>query len=199
MQKLCVLYDEFRFSTELIDYLISYVAGLDKFKNGSRRGVIEYATRVAVTWNENHITTPAEAADYLRRSQGNYYKILSFLGSRSHTPQDKEIAFMSKWLDTYGFSMEIIKEACGRAVLKKKDNATLNYVDKILTSWHLNGADTLEKIALLDDEHKKSSSADTKSVSPQGSSAKKNSFNDFPQRTYDWDEIQSRLTGVDKR
>ncbi len=41
---------------------------------------------------------------------------------------------MDTWLKTYGFSMEIIQEACSRTVLQT-GQASFQYTDKILEGW----------------------------------------------------------------
>ncbi|MEI3524765.1 MAG: hypothetical protein V8Q27_00480 [Eubacteriales bacterium] len=45
-----------------------------------------------------------------------YFKILKAFGISSRNPVEVEIACMDKWLKEYGFSMELITEACSRTM-----------------------------------------------------------------------------------
>jgi len=53
-------------------------------------------------------------------------------------------AFVDKWTNTYGFSFDIIEVALRRTV--DRPDAAFNYFDRILTDWHKQGLDTLEKV-----------------------------------------------------
>ncbi len=45
-----------------------------------------------------------------------YFRILKAFGISGRNPVEAEIAFMKKWLKEYGFSMELITEACSRTI-----------------------------------------------------------------------------------
>ena len=70
---------------------------------------------------------------------------------------------MDTWLKTYGFSMEIIQEACNRTVLQT-GQASFQYTDKILEGWKKKEVQTLDDIQALDTEHKKRPSGPKNSI-----------------------------------
>ena len=94
---------------------------------------------------------------------------------------------MDTWLKTYGFSMEIIQEACSRTVLQT-GQASFQYTDKILEGWKKKEVRTLDDIRSLDSEHQKRRQ-NKKNAAP----ASNNRFNNFQQREYDFDEYEKHL------
>lgn len=68
------------------------------------------------------------------RYNKDYFSILNALGITNRNPVETEITLMDTWLRTYGFSMEVIQEACNRTVLQT-GQASFQYTDKILEGW----------------------------------------------------------------
>ena len=172
-------YDTLGFSTDLIDYLIEYCVN-----NNHRQ--FSYIDKVALSWYNEGITSVKEARRQTN-SFNDYYKIMKFLGISGRDPIDNEISIMKKWTNRYGFSLDIIEEACSRTIAHTSQ-PSFSYADKILTSWKESGVKTGEDIERLDREHQERS-AKTKNPS----SRKKNLFNNFEQRSYDYDELESKL------
>ena len=63
------------------------------------------------------------------------------------------------------------------------------YADKILTDWNTNHFTTLEQVAKADTEHQKRK----KTVTTTSKAASKNKFNNFEQRSYDYDNLEKML------
>ena len=118
----------------------------------------------------------------------DYFEIFRALGIRSHMPTDAEIRYMDSWLKDLDMSMDVIREACARTVLKTS-KAQFSYADSILRSWHESGVHTLADVRRLDELHaeKKASGGSTLPSAASGPSS--NRFNNFQSRDCDWDSI----------
>ena len=98
---------------------------------------------------------------------------------------------MDTWLKTYGFSMEIIQEACSRTVLQT-GQASFQYTDKILEGWKKKEVRTLDDIRSLDSEYQKRRQS-RKAAKKPAAPASGNRFNNFQQREYNFDEYEKHL------
>ena len=67
------------------------------------------------------------------RYDKNVYSIMNSLG-RSTSPTAKELEFINRWTREYGFSTDIILEACERSSLAT-DRHRFEYAEGILSSW----------------------------------------------------------------
>lgn len=174
-------YDWLHMPFDLIEYLIEYCASMN-------RTSMHYIEKVALNWIDEGITTLDQAKTKVAADK-RYFKILSALGTSRTvlTPVDKK--FMSKWLDTYQFSIEIILAACNKAVTQTT-KPSLNYVDTILTSWYNEKVKTLEDIKALDKvfESKKTLASSTTSAAPVPNKVAK--FNNLDSHDWDFDEIE---------
>ena len=117
--------------------------------------------------------------------------ILKALGITNRNPVETEITLMDTWLRTYGFSMEVIQEACNRTVLQT-GQASFQYTDKILEGWKKKDVHTIDDIHTLDTEHKKRRQ-DRKAASSRPAQPSNNRFNNFQQREYNFDEYEKHL------
>ena len=182
IQKILFFYDGLGFSTDLIEYLIEYCV------SRSHKS-IRYIETVALAWAGEGISTVSDAKKANARYSREYYTILKALGITNRSPVETEITLMDTWLKTYGFSMEIIHEACNRTVLQT-GQASFQYTDKILEGWKKKQVTSLEDVRALDAEHKKR----RQDKKPQKQTpASNNRFNNFQQREYDFDEYEKRL------
>ncbi|MEG1848466.1 MAG: DnaD domain protein, partial [Lachnospiraceae bacterium] len=175
IKSILFFYDRLGFSTDLIDYLIQYCVGRDKKD-------FRYIEKVAISWAESNITTPKQAAAIAHKYDKTVYTIMAALG-KSSAPIGKEVDYIVKWTKTYAFSLEIILEACNRTVLAV-DAHRFEYADGILSNWFKNNVHRLDDIKTADANYKKSKV--TLGVAT-------NSFNQFQQNDYDFDEIERKL------
>ncbi|MDO4621030.1 MAG: DnaD domain protein [Lachnospiraceae bacterium] len=183
MQKICFFYDSLSFSADLIDYLIEYCISRGKTS-------FHYMEKVAVSWKEQGISTVHEARMAVGNYHKEYYDILKALGINNHHPVETEIRLMKKWLEKYAFSMDIIEEACSRTLMTA-GKPTLGYADGILSRWNQNGVKTMDDVRRLDQEHRKNAAA-----APKRAGKPSNSFSDFEQRSYDYSDLEARLSGA---
>lgn len=189
LQLILYLYESLGFSAELIMYLYEYCVSKNK-KNPS------YIEAVALSWAEEGIDTveKAEAATVLYNS--NYNAVNKAFGL-NRAPGNVEKQFINKWLNKFGFPIDIIVEACNRTILMTQ-KPDFKYADKILENWFKKGVKDLSQVAKLDEEHTKNvnSKSNSAKVIPVAKPSQSNRFNAFPQRTYtdeDYSSMEQRL------
>ena len=172
--------DRLKFSEDLIDYLIQYCVG--KGKKDFR-----YIEKVAISWADEGITTPAQAAKAASKYDKAVYDIMKALG-KSGVPTKAEANYALKWINEYGFSQDIILEACTRTVMAT-DKHRFEYADSILSSWHKKQVHHKRDILNLDEAYAKS-----KNPAPKANPAPvARAFNQFPQRNYDFDALEKEI------
>ena len=184
MKKILFFYDELHMSVDLIDYLIEYCVGRDHRS-------IRYIETVAMAWKEEGITTVEMAKDSTSRYSKEYFTVLKAMGITNRNPADTEIALINTWTKEYGFTMDLIQEACSRTVLQT-GQPSFPYADKILQSWSKKKIRTLEDVRLQDAQHQKrklEKAAKTPAPLPKAT----NRFNNFHQRDYDFAEYEKKL------
>lgn len=172
--------DRLGFSEDLIDYLIQYC--VDKGKKDFR-----YIEKVAISWAEEGITTPKQAAKFAVKYDKKVYDIMKALG-KSGNPTKLEADFAIKWINTYGFTTDIILEACNRTVMAT-DKHRFEYADSILTSWHQKQVHHKADIRALDEAYAKNRSSSSR---PQNTSAA-GQFNQFMHNDYDFDALEKEI------
>ena len=178
MKTILYLSDVLHFSDDLIDYLIQYCVDLGKKD-------FRYMEKVAVSWAQQGITTPKQAQKAALKYDKSVYAIMNELG-KSSSPTNKELEYINRWTREYGFSMDIIFEACERTVLAV-DKHRFEYAEGILSSWHKENVHHKADIKRVDEQHQKQ-----KSAAPR-TTAVSNKFNQFKQNTYDFDELEREL------
>lgn len=175
LETLLFIYDTLGFSTDLIDYLIQYCVGRGKKQ-------FSYMEKVAMDWSEAHITTVRQAKLRTTKYDKQVYSVMRALGKNSE-PTEPEVAYIRKWIDQFGFSSDIILKACERAVLST-DHNRFQYTNAILTKWHDAHVKSIKDIEALDASHQKTASP---------ASGKDGGFNDFAQRSYDYEALEKML------
>lgn len=171
--------DRLKFSEDLIDYLIQYC--VDKGKKDFR-----YIEKVAISWAEEGISTPKQAAKFAVKYDKTVYDIMKALG-KSGSPTKMEADFAIKWTDKYGFTKDIILEACNRTVMAT-DKHRFEYADSILTSWHQKQVHHKSDIKILDEAYAKSKAVVSKPISTSAGQ-----FNQFLQNDYDFNALEKEI------
>lgn len=184
-RKILFFYDELHMSVDLIDYLIEYCVGRDHRS-------IRYIETVAMAWKEEGITTVEMAKDSTSRYSKEYFSVLKAMGITNRNPSDAEISLINTWTRDYGFSMELIQEACSRTVLQT-GQPSFPYADKILQRWKDKNIRTLGDVRLQDAQHQKRKLEKAVSKADKPKSAAPNRFNNFHQRDYDFAEYEKKL------
>ena len=178
MKSILYFSDCLKFSNDLIDYLLQYC--VERGKKSFR-----YIEAVAISWAKEGITTPKQAEKFSSKYDESVYTIMKALG-RNSSPTSKEVEYISRWTKEYGFSMDVILEACERTVLAT-DKHRFEYADSILTSWQKANVRVRADIKRIDEAYQKRRAA-------KGGSAGTGKFNQFPQRDdYDFDEHEREI------
>lgn len=181
-----VLYwrEELHFSNDLIVYLLEYC--ISKGHSSMR-----YLDKVAIGWHANNITTVEQAKEDAAIHSQAYYGVMKALGITGRSLVESEKTFIRKWTKEYAFDLVLIQEACSRTI-SATHQPSFEYTDTILTSWHKNQVHTLEDVKRLDASYTK---AKKTSSAKAGSSAtvKRNSFNNFNPRNYDYENLEGAL------
>lgn len=178
-------YDGLNFSIDLIEYLIEYCVC-----KGHRS--IHYIEKVALSWAQSNIRTVAEAKTTTSTYNQNYYSVLKAFGISGRNLVESETQYIQKWNTEYGFSLDIILEACGRT-MQKIHSPSFEYTDSILKRWHAKGVKKLEDLAPLDEQHQKLKASSSK---PRTKTVDSNKFNNFQQRSYDYEQLEKQLLNV---
>ncbi len=169
--------DTLHFSIDLIDYLIQYC--VERGKKDFR-----YIEKVAVSWAEEGIATPKQAA----RSAGKYdkivYDIMKALG-RSGTPTKAEAAYILRWYRELGFSADVIFEACERTVMATEKHR-FEYCNTILVNWKSQNVRNKTDVRQLDAIYKET-------TFPAKNPANVGKFNQFKQNHYDFDALEKEI------
>ena len=177
-------YDSLHFSPELIEYLVEYC--ISKGHSSTR-----YMDKVAMGWHESSITSVEEAKENAAIHSQAYYGVIKALGISGRNLVDSEIAFVNKWSKEYAFDLSLIQEACSRTIAATHQ-PSFEYTDTILSNWYKNGVHTLEDVKNIDASFSKTRK-NTSGNTQASSTSKRNRFNNFEQRDYDFDELEKML------
>ena len=196
-QVFAYLYEGLSMSSELLEYLVEYCV-----QNGHIS--VRYMETVAMSWHEKGIRTALEAKDYSASYNRDSFAVMKAFGINSRKPAAPEQKLMDKWFRDYGFSREVVLEACSRTITAIH-NPSFQYADKILSDWQKAGVRGLADIKDLDAKRTaaREESGESRekrlqkydsgvSSARQGSGTRKNSsnqFHNFKQRDTDYDAL----------
>ena len=176
-------YESLGMTADLIEYLIESCA-----ENGHKS--IHYIQKVAISWSDAGVRTKEQAKNYSAAYNKNCYTILNAFGIKNRGPAASELAFIRKWTDELGFSLDIIQEACSRTIVATHQ-PSFEYTDSILENWNKHNVHHLKDIAVLDAAFQKDKASKKSSIS-RNSMPQKN-HNNFERRSYDMDSLEARL------
>lgn len=181
IKKINYFFDSLDFSIDLIEYLIEYCV-----ENGHRN--MKYIETVALAWSDAGIQTAEAAKMNTTLYTKNVYSILNAFGIKGRSAAPAEITYIKKWSDEYGFSLDIILEACNRTITNTH-KADFKYADTILNNWLMKDVHHLTDITRLDLAHRQKQGA----KNPTKTVAAGNRFNNFEGRSYDITSLEQQL------
>jgi DnaD/phage-associated family protein len=187
IQLIIYLYEELHFSPELIMYLFEYCVSKGKKKTS-------YIEAVALSWAEEGIDTE-EKAKAAAAANNDHVNAVNKAFGLNRSPGQIERQYIKKWVEIFGFTDEIITEACNRAILRTQ-KPDFKYTDKILETWYKKGAKDKAGIKRLDEEFSKGSHVYSANRVAPIAKPSSNKFNQFPQRAYtskDYANIERKL------
>lgn len=177
-------YSELHFSADLIEYLVE--SCVDKGHKS-----IRYMDKVALGWASASIHTVDEAKNADNIHSQTYYGVMKAFGISGRKLVEFECSFISKWTNAFGFSLDIIAEACKRTI-QATGQPSFQYADSILENWHKSNIHHLEDIAVLDSAYKKNKAA-ARNITVSKTGMNNNRFNNFSQRSYNFDQLEKQL------
>lgn len=168
------LYAKLQMSVELLEYLVEYCV------QGGHSN-IRYIETVAINWHEKGLKNAEEAKAYTSGFTKNSFAVMKAFGLANRRPGDIEREYIERWFLNYGFTKEVVLEACNRT-LKATQSPSFGYAEKILSEWYKANVKNLNDVAALDQKHQSAQ---------QQRAAKKqtNQFHNFEQRNTDYDAM----------
>lgn len=176
-------YDTLGMSADLVEYLLETC-----IENGHKS--MHYIQKVALSWADDGIETIEQARRRSMNYNKNCYTVLNAFGIKNRGPAVSEISYIQKWTDDYGFTLDIIQEACSRTIASTHQ-PSFEYADTILEKWHASQVHHLKDIESLDAEFHKEKNMKKSSASRQKSVTK--NLNNFERRTYDMESLEEQL------
>lgn len=199
------LYGNLHMPTELLEYLIESCA-----QNGHTS--IRYIEKVGLSWHERGFKTAEEAKSQSMGYKKDIFAVMKAFGLSGRNPANGEIDLMDKWFGTYGFTREIVVEACNRT-MAAIHKPSFQYTDSILTEWNRAGVRTMrdvEEVTRMRKEEARRARESGQSASPQagargaaasarqtgtsgsrrqGARKSSNRFHNLEEHGYDYDEM----------
>ena len=173
-QVFAYLYDELHMAAELLEYLVEYCVQ-------SGHTSIRYIETVGLDWHEKRLRTIEDARAYSSSFTKSSFAVMRCFGLTDRKPGDREKQMIEKWFSSYGFSLEVVLEACNRT-MAAIHSPSFRYADKILEEWKKAGVRTVRDIELLDE--KRQTRKDRRTVKKAS-----NQFHNFQQRDTDYDAM----------
>lgn len=172
------LYDGLGMNAELLEYLVEYCAQ-------SRHTSLRYIETVALSWKEKGFATVEEAQAYAESFQKNTFSVMKAFGLTDRRPGEKEKEMIDRWFHSYGFSRDLVVEACNRS-MKATHSPSFQYAEKVLAAWKAAGVRSMRDVAALDENHQKKTA---RTAAPRTQNKPANQFHNFEQRDTDYDTI----------
>lgn len=174
------LYDGLHIPSELLEYLVEYCV------QGGHSN-IRYMETVAINWHEKGIKTVDAAKAHTASYTKDGFAVMKAFGLNDRKPGEPEIEMIKRWFKEYGFTKDVVVEACNRT-LAAIHNPSFQYADKILSEWRKAGVRHLSDIQTLDEKRK---TAENRSTAKQVVAPKtgKNQFHNFEQRDTNYDAM----------
>lgn len=184
IQKINYFFDTLNFSTDLIEYLIEYCV-----ENGHKS--MRYIESVAHAWADEGISTVSEAKSNSSLYHKTCFAVLKAFGISGRNPAPIEVNYIKKWTDEYGFTLDIVLEACNRTI-SNTSKPDFKYADSILKNWLSQEVHHLSDITRLDTTHRQEQTSKKKSTA-KPVMISNNRFNNFEGRSYDISSLEQQL------
>lgn len=186
-------FDTLKMPADVIEYLFEYCVS-------SGHKSMRYIEKVAISWADEGIKTLKAAKMLNGIYSDNCYPVLKAFGLSGRAPSKGESDYVSKWTLSYGFSLDIILEACNRTI-NTIHQPSFEYADSILKRWNAQNISSLEDIKALDEARELTLAnaeklANQKAVSVAEKSNGANKFNNFNQRHYDYLQLEKKLFNI---
>lgn len=149
-----------------------------------RRGIrkLNYIEAIVRSWYDEGLTNMEAIIEAFKTKDIKYYryqKVMRVLGLDKRPIRDEEMQLIDRWFEEYGFTIELVLQACKR---DKNPKPSVEYANGILRSWYKKGIKEVEDIETLDkkEEKKERPTQKTFNKKPRSTITK---FHNFEQRT----------------
>ena len=148
-ESVAYLYDTLGMSQDLLIYTAEICAERKQraAADGRRAGDrdwFRYFEKTALRFHSKGIRTAEQAREDDTRYRAAIFAVMNAFGKDCSYPGQAERTLIEKWYNDYGFSAEIIGEACSIVKLST-GGISYSYADKILNSWNEAGIRTVEQ------------------------------------------------------
>ena len=143
------LYDTLGMSQDLLIYTAEICAerkqrAESEGRRAGDRDWFRYFEKTALRFHGKGIRTAEQAREDDTRYRAAIFAVMNAFGKDCSYPGQAERTLIEKWYNDYGFSAEIIGEACSIVKLST-GGISYSYADKILNSWHEAGIRTVDQ------------------------------------------------------
>lgn len=189
-EKFAYFYDVLHMSCELLEYLAEYCA------EGGHTS-IRYIEKVALNWYQAGIHTRDEAREHSTRYSKDTSAVMKAFGIMAGTPEPREQEFMRRWFKEFGFDAAIVTEACNRTITATGPRAS-HMPTRSSQAGRKTCVRTLQDVEALDKRRQEKQAKKSGTASRQTRNTSTNRFNNFEQRSYNynddyvWEDIKNR-------
>ena len=183
METITYFYDTLNMSADLIEYLLETCV-----ENGHKS--MHYIRKVALSWCDSGIETVSQAKEQSQSYNKNCFTVLNAFGIKNRGPAASELTYIRKWAEDYGFTADMIEEACRRTI-SATHQPSFEYADTILTRWHENHVRSLKDVTILDEAFQKEKAAQR--IASVRTRTPARNLNNFERRNYDMDSLEEQL------
>ena len=175
------LYGQLHMPAELLEYLVESCA-----QNGHTS--IRYIEKVGLSWHERGFKTAEEAKTQSMGYKKDIFAVMRAFGLSGRNPADSEIDLMDKWFGAFGFTREIVVEACSRT-MAAIHKPSFQYADTILTDWSRAGVRTMKDVEHVTRLRREKKAREGKSGSQPEKRRTNNRFHNLEEHGYNYDEM----------
>lgn len=137
---LLMLYDNDGLPIDVIIMILQYCFSIGKSN-------MRYIEKVAVNWAHEEIDTLEKAEKKIRNLTEHreaWSIVQRTIGIDKRSPTEKEQEAATRWVNEWGYSPEMIREAYERCI-DAKGKYLLSYIDSIIKRWHRDNIKTLSQ------------------------------------------------------
>ena len=183
METITYFYDTLNMSADLIEYL------LETWVETGHTSM-HYIRKVALSWCDAGTETVFQAKEHTQTYNKNCFTVLNAFGIKNRGPAASELTYIRKWAEDYGFTADMIEEACRRTI-SATHQPSFEYADTILTRWHENHVRSLKDVTILDEAFQKEKAAQR--IASVRTRTPARNLNNFERRNYDMDSLEEQL------
>lgn len=171
------LYESLGFTPELIEFLYDQCIENDKTSD-------KYIEKTAIEWKKSGVFDLDSARSHVLTRTAEYSAVVKAFGISGRGLGSRELEYLSRW-HSCGFSVELIREACCRAVSKGSSGKQFSYADSILNNWGQKGITDLNAVREDDAQYRQAHpTAGNTERQEAARPASRGRFTNFPQRNY---------------